>query len=285
MSATAVRRKAPDSRAEGIPAEFRDSLIGAGLLAGAANVVMQLSRLPVGRGVAESRVDSGRLEKHPVKRTRTTLSYLAIAAYGSDEERRAMRREVNKQHAQVRSRPTDEVSYNAFDPELQLWVAACIYRGFEDICSLMHGSLDGARAEAFYRYGARFATTLQVTDDMWPADRAAFEDYWSRSLELIEMDDVTRGYLTGFVHLRYLPAPLRQMLGPVNRFWAAGFLPQPFRDALGLTWSERDQRTFDTITHSVFAMTRRLPRVLRDFPFNFYLWDARRRIHRGLPIV
>jgi uncharacterized protein (DUF2236 family) len=223
-----------------MPTEFRDSIIGVGLLAGAANVVMQLSRLPVGRGVAESTVDSGRLEKRPLKRTRTTLSYLAIAAYGTDDERRAMRREVNKQHANVRSRPTD---------------------------------------------GSRFATTLQVTDDMWPADRAAFEEYWTASLQLIEMDEVTRGYLTDFVNLAYLPAPLPRTLGPVNRFFAAGFLPQPFRDELRLRWSARDQRRFDALTRSVFAAARRLPRVVREFPFNVYLWDARRRIRTGRPIV
>ena len=286
MSATGVRpTPTAPTTAAAMPTEFRDSIIGVGLLAGAANVVMQLSRLPVGRGVAESTVDSGRLEKRPLKRTRTTLSYLAIAAYGTDDERRAMRREVNKQHANVRSRPTDEVPYNAFDRELQLWVAACIYRGFEDICTLLHGPLDGPRREAFYSYGSRFATTLQVTDDMWPADRAAFEEYWTASLQLIEMDDVTRGYLTDFVNLAYLPAPLPRTLGPVNRFFAAGFLPQPFRDELRLRWSARDQRRFDALTRSVFAAARRLPRVVREFPFNLCLWDARRRIRTGRPIV
>ena len=41
-----------------------------------------------------------------------------------------MRREVDRQHRQVRSRPGDAVPYNAFDTGLQLWVAACLYAGF-----------------------------------------------------------------------------------------------------------------------------------------------------------
>jgi uncharacterized protein (DUF2236 family) len=275
-----------DPAAEANRAELPDGFVGAALLAGAANVVMQLSRLPVGRGVAESTVDSGRLDKRPVKRTRTTLTYLAIAAAGTEQERQAMRREVNRQHAGVRSGPTAEVPYDAFDEHLQLWVGACIYRGFEDTCALLRGPLrDPARVEQFYRHGARFATTLQVSEEMWPADRAAFEEYWEASLELVALDDVTRGYLTDFVNLGFLPAPLALVLGPVNRFFTAGFLPEPFREELGLSWSERDQRRFDAATRAIFATARRLPRVVREFPFNLCLWDGRRRVRAGRAIV
>src|SRR4051812_10497770 len=65
------------------------------LALGNANVIMQLASLPVGRGVAESPVESGRVDKHPVKRLRTTMSFLAIATLGTDEERRGLRQEIN----------------------------------------------------------------------------------------------------------------------------------------------------------------------------------------------
>lgn len=138
------------------------------LMLGTANVIMQLARLPVGRGVAESTVESGRVDRHPVKRARTTLAYLAIAMFGTEEERAAYRREVNRSHRPVRSGPSSEVAYNAFDPDLQLWVAACIYLGAEQAVQLCDPHLleDDGTAEAFYRHGARFGTTLQVTDEM-----------------------------------------------------------------------------------------------------------------------
>ncbi len=41
-------------------------ITGVGLLAGAANVVMQLSHPPVGHGVVESTVSSGQLLRHPL---------------------------------------------------------------------------------------------------------------------------------------------------------------------------------------------------------------------------
>jgi len=115
---------------------------------GNANVVMQLAHLPVGRGVAESPVESGRVDKHPVKRTRTTMSFLAIATLGTEEERRGLRHEINKQHRQVRSKPDAEVAYNAFDPELQLWVAACIYVGFAYWLELARGPFTAEQHDA-----------------------------------------------------------------------------------------------------------------------------------------
>ncbi|WP_231611541.1 oxygenase MpaB family protein, partial [Rhodococcus sp. CX] len=92
---------------------------GIGLAAGAANIIMQLSWPGVGYGVFESRVESGRLFDHPFKRTRTTLGYLAVAARGTEEERKLFRDAVNRSHRQVRSTAESPVKYNAFDPELQ----------------------------------------------------------------------------------------------------------------------------------------------------------------------
>lgn len=268
--------------------------IGAfGLAAGGANVIMQLSRLPVGHGVAKSTVDSGRVDKHPIKRLRTTAAYLVISLLGTDEERLAMRSEVNRAHARVRSAPTDAVPYNAFDPELQLWVAACLYVGTEDVYRLLHGSDPSPeRAEALYQYAQRLGTTLQVKGDMWPASRAAFAEYWEAGVAQIEMDELTRGYLQGIAQMSFvvaplgpLGAPLRPLLRPIGRFLTLGYLPEPFRRELGLPWSARDQQRFDAFIRRYAALTRRLPRPLRQFPMNAYLADTRRRIRTGRPIV
>jgi uncharacterized protein (DUF2236 family) len=275
------------------PPELRLLLGHFGLGAGNANVIMQLSRLPVGRGVAGSRVDSGRVDKHPIKRLRTTASYLAIALLGSDEERTAMRREVNRAHAQVHSEPGDPVPYNAFDPDLQLWVAACLYWGTADVHRKLHGHDPPAeRAEALYQYCKRLGTTLQVAEEMWPADLEAFAHYWEAGLRAIEMDELTRRYLQRLAQLEFLVAPLgqlgaalRPLLRPLGRFLTLGYLPEPFRSELGLPWSQRQQRLFDAYIRLYAAITRRLPRPLREYPMNLYLADARRRIRSGRPIV
>lgn len=45
-----------------------DNMMGLALLAGPANIVMQLARPGVGYGVVDSKVESGRADLHPVKR-------------------------------------------------------------------------------------------------------------------------------------------------------------------------------------------------------------------------
>ncbi|MFD9892936.1 oxygenase MpaB family protein [Amycolatopsis sp. NPDC059027] len=263
-----------------------DAVIGAAaFLAGGANVIMQLSWPEVGHGVVESRVDSGNLFKHPAKRTRTTLSYLAVAALGSDEDKAAFRRGVNKAHAQVYSTDASPVRYNAFDKELQLWVAACIYKGFEDSYRLLVGEPDRALAEEFYRASATFGTTLQVPPDRWPSDLDAFGKYWQDGLKRVSIDDTVREHLTAVAELRFQPKPLSVLFGPFVRFVTIGFLPPEFREQMRFSWTSRQQRRFDRLMAAIGAVVRRLPKPLRQFPFNFYLWDVRLRIRTGRPLV
>lgn len=60
---------------QGGPRVRSPSMCGGVILAAAgANVIMQMPWLPAGRGVAESAVESGRIDKHPLKRIRTTLT-------------------------------------------------------------------------------------------------------------------------------------------------------------------------------------------------------------------
>src|SRR6202000_281419 len=172
-----------------------EGLMGVALLAGPANVIMELARPGVGHGVAESRVESGRIDRHPIKRARTTFTYIAVANNGTDTQKAAFRRAVNRAHAQVYSTPDSPVSYNAFDPELQLWVAACIYKGGIDIYRTFVGEMSEEDADRLYREGMTLGPTLQVPPEMWPADRAAFDKYWQESLDKVHIDDTVREFL------------------------------------------------------------------------------------------
>ena len=105
-----------------------DLLNPAATLLPAANVIMQLALPGVGYGVLESPVDTGNVYKHPFKRARTTGTYLAVATIGTESDRALIRDAVDVAHRQVRSTSSSPVSYNAFDPKLQLWVASRLYR-------------------------------------------------------------------------------------------------------------------------------------------------------------
>jgi uncharacterized protein (DUF2236 family) len=274
-----------DADAPEIERLARDA-IAASALFGAANVIMQLALLPVGRGVAESTVDAGRVDKHPLKRQRTTGSYLIVALLGTDAERLAMRREVGRSHrAVVRTEDESDVAYSAFDPKLQLWVAACIYVGFSVWLEMARGPLTPEQHDAFYARCARLGTTLQVPEEMWPADREAFAAYWWHAIDEIEMDDVSRGYLRDLTNLRFFKPWARRLMGGYNRMLTVGFLPQEFRDLLQEPWSERDQRRFERFLRGALAFDRRAPAAVRHGLLKAYEIDVKRRIRRGRPIV
>lgn len=277
---------------EDIPAEVADGIAGLGLAAGGANVIMQLARKPVGHGVARSTVESGQVHRHPVKRLRTTTAFLVITLFGTPEERRSLRAEINRVHTAVHSEPGDEVAYDAFDPQLQLWVAACLLQGALDIDRRLCGPPDRRRLDVLYEHLKRFGTDLQVTDDLWPGDLDGFQRYWEVGVAQIEMDDLTRSYLTTIADGSFLFAPLgrwgrplMRLLRPWNRFMTLGFLPAPFRAELGLPWDDERQRRHDRLFGALFAAARRSPRLVRQFPLSTYLWHTRRRLRAGHPVI
>src|SRR5690606_5306277 len=103
----------------------------------------------------------------------------AVSILGTQEEKDAFREAVNVAHRQVRSGPDSKVKYNAFDRHLQLWVAACLFIGFEDTYQLLTGKMTEEQAEQFYQTSAPLATGLQVPREMWPATRKDFDAYWN----------------------------------------------------------------------------------------------------------
>lgn len=255
------------------------------LLPASANVVMQLSRLPVGRAVAESKVASGSLMKRPLKRLRTTLAYIWIALYGTEGERHEMRRAVDAQHRHVRSRPDDDVAYDAYDADLQLWVAVCMYVGSRQGYETLYGRANEKTANELLARCGRFATTLQVPAAKWPGDCDQFDAYWSRALTQVAIDAVTAAYLRDFVALTFLPRGLARLLGPLNRVLTGGYLAPAFRDALGLSWSDVDQRRFERIVRVARRVNHVLPVALARFPWNLVRYDTRRRIARHRPLL
>jgi uncharacterized protein (DUF2236 family) len=160
-----------------------------------------------------------------------------------------------------------------------------MYQGVLDSVNFLYGEQSGDVLDEIYRFSARFATTLQVPDSLWPSDRESFERYWTSALTTVEMDAATRGYLRDFVSLGFLPRAVRVVLGPINRFVTTGFLTPVFRDALGVPWGPRRQALFRELLRLLAALNRVLPSALREFPWNFVLRDARRRIASGRPIV
>lgn len=280
------RRAAPPKHA----GELSDGMFGLSLMAGTANVIMQLARPGVGYGVLESVVESGRADLHPFKRARTTIGYLAVVAMGSETEQRAFREAVDASHRQVRSGEDSPVKYNAFDPELQLWVAACLYKGSVDIYRMFYGEIDADEAERQYQEAKAFGTVLQMRPEMWPPDREAFDRYWQQQLDTnISIDAPVRKYLYRIAAVRArgvtLPGPLHKLVEAPSLFITTGFLPQRFRDEMRLPWDSGKQRQFDALIAALRVVNNLTPGPVRRFPFNALMWDMRWRMRTGRPLV
>jgi uncharacterized protein (DUF2236 family) len=226
---------------------------------------------------------------HPIKRARTTFTYLAVATKGTEEQKAAFRRGVNRAHAQVYSTDESPVKYHAFDRDLQLWVGACLYKGAVDVYRLFIGEMDDETAERHYREGVPLGTTLQVPEDMWPKDRAAFDRYWQESLDKVHIDDAVREYLWPIAAARVrgvkLPGPIQRALDNFSLLITTGFLPQRFRDEMRLPWDPARQRRFDRLMRLLRTINHLLPRFIRQFPFNVLLKDLDWRIRTGRPLV
>lgn len=250
----------------------------------AANVVMQLAWPGVGYGVVESKVDSGSILKHPWKRLRTTSQYLAVAVFGSEQDRAAFREAVDGVHRQVISDAESPVKYNAFDRELQMWVAACLFVGLEDTYTLLRGEMTPDKAEQFYRSSWTLGTTLQVTDDQWPATRADFDTYWDDACRRVTMDAAVRDYLFDLINLKMINPVLGLPFRPLLKFLTIDFLAPVFRDALGVRWSRGKQRRFEWLFLVVAFANRFLPVFIRQGGSHVVLADVRRRVrvHRSL---
>jgi uncharacterized protein (DUF2236 family) len=251
----------------------------------AANVIMQLAAPGVGYAVLESPVDSGNVYKHPFKRARTTGTYLAAATLGTDADRALIREEIDKVHTLVRSTSSSPVAYNAFDPGLQLWVAACLYRYYIDQHEFLYGPLDDEAADAVYEDAKKLGTTLQVRDDMWPPDRFAFDEFWKRSLDDLRIDPPVREHLRGVAAMAFLPLPLRLLAGPFNLFATTGFLPAEFRNYMKLPWGAGQQRKFEWLLTALRVADRVIPREVWILGYRLYLRDMRSRARRGRRIV
>jgi uncharacterized protein (DUF2236 family) len=181
------------------------------------------------------------------------------------------------------------VKYNAFDKDLQMWVAACLYKGAVDSYRTFVGEMDDETADRHYAEGISLGTTLQVPPEMWPADRAAFDAYWQKQLAEVHIDDTVREYLFPIAASRIrgvtLPGPLQRWHESFALLITTGFLPQRFRDEMQLPWDDRRQRRFDRLMGVLRVVIRLSPRVVRQFPFNVLLKDLDWRIRTGRPLV
>jgi uncharacterized protein (DUF2236 family) len=238
------------------------------LIAGGGRaILLQLADPAVGHGVAHHSDFASR----PLDRLHATLTYVYAVAFGTPGDIAAVVRRVNRAHGPVHGAADDgSPAYNAFNPALQLWVAATLYDSAMAVRELVYGPLTDVELDELYAQYADVGTTLQMPATLWPPDRAAFNRYWQEHLDRLATDTTTRGAARQLLYPPVGPVLFRGFM-PLVRLLTVGLLPPRVRELYGLRWTPNSERRFTRVFRIVSVVYPRLPRRLRHWPKNHYL--------------
>ena len=261
------------------------------LIAGGGRaILLQVANPAVGRGVAEH----SDFYNRPLNRLTATLTFIYAVTYGSEDEVAFVRRRVNHAHVPVHSTGNDTgnsksdgdshddtgtgaPAYDAFDPQLQLWVAATLYETAITLYERIFGSIEEVVAERIYREYAVLGTALQMPPELWPASRAEFRRYWSEQIGLLAVDDTIRHVADQLLRPATLPIVLRPFM-PSVRLITAGLLDDNLRHQFRIPWSDRRQRRYDRLLNTMGAILPHLPGRMRHVLRDYYLRGLRKDI-------
>jgi uncharacterized protein (DUF2236 family) len=241
------------------------------LLAGGGRaLLLQLADPAIARGVAEH----SDFERAPLRRLVGTLEYIYVLGFGTDQEIAAVAREVGRAHRGVQG--DGDVPYDARDEGLQLWVAATLYETSVRVVELAYGPLDERAAEELYRRDALIGTALGMPASAWPADRAAFAEYWDGRVASLRVTPPARRVARSLLRPTSGPLWMRALM-PLVRLVTAGLLPPEVRAGYGVRWDDRLQRRFDLVVRMWAAVYRILPGAIRRAPSTILLRRFRAR--------
>ncbi|MFW0786502.1 oxygenase MpaB family protein [Gordonia sp. CPCC 206044] len=255
-----------------------------------ANVIMQLANPKVGYGVHESRVDSGNAIKRPIKRGRTTGTFLAVALLGNTDDMAYVHAEVGRIHKLVHSTPESPVRYSGNDSRLQLWVAVCLLKYFIDQYELLYGPLSSEEKEMVVREAHTLGTTLNVSPENWPQSYAELVRYWDNELATLRIDDPVREELQRLSDLSFLEFRAGRLgtlahatFGKSMAYAIRAGLPAEVREMMCWRWNTRDAARYRTTLMWFRLLDPVLGPMMRGV-MRANLMDLRMRRRLGIPV-
>ncbi|PKY05797.1 hypothetical protein P168DRAFT_296145 [Aspergillus campestris IBT 28561] len=240
------------------------------LASGAAAILLQVAMPGVAKGVD----NHSSFAYKPLRRLRTTLTFVYCMSFGTRDEKRALITMVNRAHADVQG-----PDYSANDPELQVWVASTLYASGIFMYEEVYGPMDSARADHVYREFSVLAVSLRVPSEMWPPSRKAFWKYWDSAVEKLEITPHARRVAHDLLWNKHLFLPLRMGL-PVVRLMTAQMLPDSVREAYGLKTGRFQRIFYSSVILGAKIGYPAIPRFIRTIPLQFYMKDMRRRLKK-----
>jgi uncharacterized protein (DUF2236 family) len=204
------------------------------LFGGARALLMQAAHPLVLAGARQT----GFYERNPWKRLERTLQLTYTITFGTRGEAMDAVRRINDVHRDVHG--IDEVTglpYDATDPDLLLWVHACLVDSQLLFERLTVGRLDDAGRDRYHREQMAGVELLGLDRSRIPPTAAALRDYVGEvaaSGTLRVTDETVR--VADLIRKPPPEVPWRPVLRQVSK-WAFGTLPEPLRTHYGVRWS------------------------------------------------
>ena len=181
---------------------------------------------------------TGFYERDAWKRLERTLRLTYTITFGTRRDAIEAARRINRVHREIHG--IDEVTglpYDALDPDLLLWVHACLVDSQLLFERLTVGRLDDDERERFHQEQMVGAELLGLTRSAIPPTVGELRTYIDRTVRGGTVR-VTPDALKVADLIRHPPpgVPWRPVLYRVAR-WAFGSLPPPLRQGYGVRWN------------------------------------------------
>ena len=245
------------------------------LFGGARALLMQAAHPLVIAGARRT----GFYERDPWKRLQRTLQLTYSLTFGSTEEVTAAADRINDVHRRVHG--VDEVTgiaYDALDPDLLLWVHACLVESALLFEQYTVGRLDDAGRQRFHEEQMLAAELVLLPRDRIPPTVPELRRYIDGVVAsgILQVTESARAVAEMFQDPP-AEADWRPVLKAVSR-WAFGTLPPPVREAYGVRWNAAKELALRTSLPSLRAVRPLLPSRFRFIqPYQEWLAAERRK--------
>jgi uncharacterized protein (DUF2236 family) len=244
------------------------------LFGGARALLMQAAHPLVLAGARQT----GFYERNPWKRLERTLQMTNKITFGTRQEALEAARRINLIHDDVHG--MDEVTglpYDAKDPELLLWVHACLVDSQLLFERLTVGRLDAERREQYHVEQMAGAELLGLERSRIPStteDLRRYVDGVARSGILRVTPDTLR--VADLIRHPPRDVPWRPVLRAVS-WWAFATLPETLRAQYGVRWTGLRQLNLAGSLRTLKLIRPLLPSGVRE------IFPARQATRRMAP--
>jgi uncharacterized protein (DUF2236 family) len=231
------------------------------LFGGARALLMQAAHPLVLAGARQT----GFYERNPWRRMERTLQLTFTMTFGTREEAAEAARRINLVHQDVHGiDPVTGLRYDALDPDLLLWVHACLVDSQLMFERLTVGRLDDEGRERFHQEQMAGAELLGLDRGRIPPTVAGLRAYIDEVVAggILTVTDDTRK-VAQLIRRPPRDVPWRPVLRQVA-WWAFATLPGPLRAEYGIRWNPLKELRLRTSLRSLKLLRPLLPARFRE---------------------